>query len=48
MLSIKNIGGEGKAAWGMSLGNRDARGVKRPELVSIDGAPGLGAALVAL
>ena len=48
LLSIRNMGGESKAAWGAFLGDLDARGLKRPEFVIIDGAPGLEAALVAL
>ena len=48
LLSIKNKGGESKAAWGIFLGDLDARGLMRPEFVIIDGAPGLEAALVAL
>ena len=48
LLSIKNMGGESKAAWGMFLGDRGARGLKQPEFVIVDGAPGLEAALVAL
>ena len=48
LLSIKNMGGESKAAWGQFLADLDARGLKQPELVIIDGAPGLEAALVAL
>lgn len=48
LLSIKNMGGESKAAWGAFLGDLDARGLKRPEFVIVDGAPGLEAALVAL
>ncbi len=48
LLSIMNMGGESKAAWGMFLGDLDARGLKRPEFVLVDGAPGLEAALVAL
>lgn len=48
LLSIKNMGGESKAAWGMFLGDLDARGLKQPEFVIVDGAPGLEAALVAL
>ena len=41
-------GGESKAAWAEFLADLDARGLKRPEFVIIDGAPGLEAALVAL
>jgi len=48
LLSIINMGGETKAAWGQFLADLDARGLKRPEFVIIDGAPGLEAALVAL
>ena len=48
LLSIRNMGGESTAAWGAFLGDLDARGLKRPEFVIIDGAPGLEAALVAL
>jgi hypothetical protein len=32
----------------MFLGDLDARGLKQPEFVIVDGAPGLEAALVAL
>jgi transposase-like protein len=48
LLSIMNMGGENKAAWGMFLGDLDVRGLKRPEFVLVDGAPGLEAALVGL
>jgi transposase-like protein len=48
LLSIKNMDGESKAAWGGFLADLDARGLKRPEFVVVDGAPGLEAALVAL
>ena len=48
LLSIKNMGGESTAAWGQFLADLDARGLKRPEFVVVDGAPGLEAALVAL
>jgi len=48
LLSIRNMGGESTAAWGAFLGDLDARGLKRPEFVIVDGAPGLEAALVAL
>jgi transposase-like protein len=41
LLSIMNMGGESKAAWGQFLADLDARGLKRPEFVIIDGAPGL-------
>jgi len=48
LLSIRNMGGESTAAWRQFLEDLDARGLKRPEFVIIDGAPGLESALVAL
>ena len=48
LLSIKNMGGESTAAWRQFLDDLDARGLKRPEFVIVDGAPGLEAALVGL
>ena len=48
LLSIMNMGGESTAAWRQFLDDLDARGLKAPEFVIIDGAPGLEAALVAL
>ena len=44
----KNMGAESKAAWGTFLGDLDVRGLKLPEFVIVDGAPGLEAAIVAL
>ncbi len=43
-----NMGGESTAAWRQFLDDLDARGLKRPEFVIVDGAPGLEAALVPL
>lgn len=48
LLSVKNMGGESTAAWRQFLEDLDARGLKRPEFVVVDGAPGLEAALTAL
>ena len=48
LLSIRNMGGESTAAWRQFLDDLDARGLKRPGFVIVDGAPGLEAALVAL
>jgi putative transposase len=48
LLSIKNMGGESTAAWRQFLDDLDVRGLKRPDFVIVDGAPGLEAALVAL
>ena len=41
LLSIMNMGGESKAAWGQFLADLDARGLKWAAFVIIDGAPGL-------
>lgn len=48
LLSIKDMGGESTAAWRQFLDDLDARGLKRPEFVIVDGAPGLEAALLGL
>ena len=48
LLSIMNMGGESTAAWHQFLDDLDKRGLKAPEFVIVDGAPGLEAALVAL
>jgi transposase-like protein len=48
LLSIMNMGGESTAAWRQFRADLDARGLKRPEFVIADGAPGLEAALVEL
>ena len=48
LLSIKNMGGESTAAWRQFLDDLDARGLKRPDFVIVDGAPGLEAGLVGL
>jgi len=48
LLSIRNMGGESTASWRQFLDDLDRRGLKRPEFVIVDGAPGLEAALVAL
>ena len=48
LLSIRNMGGESTAAWRQFLDDLDARGLRKPEFVIVDGAPGLEAALVAL
>ncbi len=48
LLSIRNMGGESTAAWRQFLEDLDVRGLRRPEFVIVDGAPGLEAALVAL
>lgn len=48
LLSIRHMGGESTAAWATFLGDLDVRGLKRPEFVIVDGAPGLEAALAQL
>ncbi|MFN4102186.1 MAG: IS256 family transposase [Pararhodobacter sp.] len=48
LLSVRNMGGESTAAWRQFLDDLDARGLRRPEFVVVDGAPGLEAALTAL
>jgi hypothetical protein len=48
LLSIRHMGGESTAAWRQFLDDLDARGLKRPDFVIVDGAPGLEAALAAL
>jgi putative transposase len=48
LLSIKHMGGESTAAWRQFLDDLDARGLKRPDFVIVDGAPGLEAVLTAL
>jgi transposase-like protein len=48
LLSIRNMGGQSTAAWRTFLDDPDARGLRRPGFVIVEGAPGLEAALVAL
>jgi putative transposase len=48
LLSIRNMGGESTSAWRQFLDDLDARGLKPPDFVIVDGAPGLEAALTAL
>ena len=48
LLSIRNMGGESRAAWRTFLDDLDARGLKAPAFVIVDGAPGLEAALAEL
>ena len=48
LLAIKNMGGESEAAWRALLDDLVKRGLKTPELVIVDGAPGLEKALAAL
>jgi putative transposase len=48
LVSIRNMGGESRAAWRTFLDDLDARGLTAPEFVIVDGAPGLEAALAEL
>ena len=48
LLAVKNMGGESEAAWRALLDDLVNRGLKTPELVIVDGAPGLENALAAL
>ena len=48
LLVIKSMGGEGEAAWRALLDDLVRRGLRTPELVVIDGAPGLEKAVAAL
>jgi len=48
LLAVKNMGGESEAAWRALLDDLVKRGLQTPELVIVDGAPGLEKALAAL
>jgi transposase-like protein len=48
LLAVKNMGGETTEAWRAVLDDLLARGVRRPELLIVDGAAGLAAAIAAL
>ena len=48
LLAVKNMGGESEAAWRAILDDLIARGLRTPEFVLVDGAPGLEKALAAL
>jgi putative transposase len=47
LLAVRNMGGEGEAAWRGVLNNLVARGLRTPEFLIIDGAAGLEKALAA-
>src|SRR3954447_21343459 len=48
LLAVKNMGGEGEAAWRAVLDDLIARGLRTPEFLIVDGAAGLERALGAL
>jgi len=48
LLAIKSMGGESKEAWRTVLDDLVKRGLRRPEFLIIDGAPGLEKAIAAV
>ena len=48
LLAIRSMGGESEAAWRALLDDLVARGLRTPDLLIVDGAPGLEKALAAL
>jgi transposase-like protein len=48
LLAIKSMGGESAEAWRTVLGDLIKRGLRRPELLIVDGAPGLDKAIAAV
>ena len=48
LLALRNMGGESAAAWRALLDDLVARGLATPELLIVDGAPGLEKAVAAL
>ena len=48
LLAIRSMGGESEAAWRTVLDDLLVRGLKKPELAIVDGAPGLEKALTSL
>jgi len=48
LLAVKNMGGETTAAWRTVIDDLIERGLRRPELLIVDGGAGLAAALAAV
>ena len=48
LLAIKSMGGESTEAWRAALDDLIQRGLRRPEFLIVDGAPGLEAAIAAV
>ncbi|HEX5507607.1 MAG TPA: IS256 family transposase [Pseudolabrys sp.] len=48
LLAIKAMGGESREAWRAVLDDLIGRGLRRPEFLIVDGAPGLEAAIAAV
>lgn len=45
LLAVKNMGGESTEAWRAVIGDLVARGLRRPQFLIVDGAPGLEKAI---
>jgi transposase-like protein len=48
LLAVKSMGGESAEAWRAVLDDLIARGLRRPEFLIVDGAPGLEKAIAAV
>jgi transposase-like protein len=48
LLAVNDMGGESEASWRAFLDDLSARGLRQPEFVIVDGAPGLEKALAGL
>ncbi len=48
LLAVKDMGGETTEAWRIVLDDLIARGLRRPQFLIVDGAPGLDEALAAV
>ena len=48
LLAVKNMGGESTEAWRAVLDDLIGRGLRRPEFLIVDGAPGLDKAIAAV
>jgi putative transposase len=48
LLAIRSMGGESAEAWRVVLGDLIKRGLRRPEFLIVDGAPGLDKAIAAV
>jgi putative transposase len=48
LLAIKSMGGESAEAWRTVLGDLIKRGLRRPEFLIVDGAPGLDKAIASV
>ena len=48
LLAVQDMGGESEASWRAFLDDLSARGLRQPEFIIVDGAPGLEKALVGL